>query len=51
MENTKFVDFYEYCPKCKHFTLDDSDDPCNECLTYPANESSHKPINFEEEKS
>lgn len=46
----KFVEYEKYCPKCKYFSLDDSDDPCNECLTVPVNEFSHKPINFEEQK-
>ncbi len=44
----KIVEYEKYCPKCKHFALDDADDPCNECLTEPVNLYSHKPINFEE---
>lgn len=44
----KFVEYDKYCSKCKNKDLDDSDDPCNECLTTPVNLNSHKPICFEE---
>lgn len=44
----KEVYFFQYCPKCKHYAEDEGEDPCNECLTYPSNEDSHKPINYEE---
>ena len=42
----KEVYFDEYCPKCKHLEVPECDDPCNECLTCPVNEYSHKPIKF-----
>jgi hypothetical protein len=45
---TKFVCFDKYCPLCKNNKLAEEEDPCNECLTTPANINSHKPINFEE---
>lgn len=45
---TKFVEFEKYCPLCKNSKLAESEDPCNECLTSPANIESHKPVNFEE---
>ena len=48
--NTKEVWFYDYCEKCKHWDVADSDDPCNECLAYGQNIDSHEPINFEEAK-
>lgn len=48
MENTKLVEFYKYCSTCKHADLPEEDDPCNECLTIPARESSHKPEKYEE---
>lgn len=44
----KIVDFEQYCEKCKHFYKDSIEEPCNECLTNPVNEHSHKPVNFEE---
>lgn len=42
----KFVDFHLYCPKCQHKDLPETEDPCNECLTEPVNENSHKPVNY-----
>lgn len=47
---TKFVDFSEYCKKCKHSETRETDLPCNDCLTEPVNEYSHKPVNFEEKE-
>lgn len=44
----KFVDYEIWCPKCKHYKEKETIDPCDECLTYPVNENSMKPINFEE---
>lgn len=49
-QKTKLVHFGEYCPKCKDKDTKETDDPCNECLTYPTNLDSHKPVNFKEEK-
>jgi hypothetical protein len=43
--------FYVYCEKCIHKDLDEhdeKDDTCNECLTHPVNEWSHRPINYKE---
>lgn len=45
---TKIVDFVTYCQLCKNKLIVESEDPCNECLTFPTNIDSHKPINFEE---
>lgn len=44
--NQKEALFYWYCPQCKHKTVPEEEDPCNECLTYPSNENSHKPKNY-----
>lgn len=46
----KEVRFNEYCDKCKYKDVDETEDPCNECLTHPANWCSHKPVKFEEDK-
>ena len=48
VKNTKEVYFYKYCKDCKHRDVNEVDDPCNECLTYPSNINSHKPVKFEE---
>lgn len=47
----KFVEYEKWCSKCKNMELDDSDDPCNECLTIPVNLHSHKPVNYEPKES
>lgn len=44
--NTKFVEFDEYCPKCKYSELSGYSDPCNECLECGANEGSVKPVKY-----
>jgi hypothetical protein len=46
----KEVDFFKYCEQCKYHDLDDSEDPCNECLTHPCMEHSRKPFNFKPEQ-
>ena len=47
-EDYKEVYFGEYCKTCKYETLEESKDPCCECLTYPINLYSHKPVNWKE---
>lgn len=42
----KEVDFTTYCPKCKYEDVEDIKDPCNECLDYPMNENTVKPVNY-----
>lgn len=42
----KIVDYYTWCQKCKHQNLDETKEPCNECLSYPTNLNSTKPIKF-----
>ena len=42
------MDEVKNCKECKHEKVDEVDDPCNECLTYPSNINSHKPVKFEE---
>lgn len=48
----KFVNFEEYCKKCKFKDVDDTkgEEPCNECLSTPVNENSEKPICFKEKE-
>ncbi len=41
------VDFHKYCPKCKHWGIEDIMDPCNECLGEPCNKNSEKPVYYE----
>lgn len=44
----KEVYFHEYCKTCRYQSVDDAKDPCNECLSEPANLNSHKPVGWEE---
>lgn len=47
-DNYKEVYFGQYCAKCKYEKRKETDDPCDDCLNYPANTDSHKPVRFEE---
>lgn len=42
------VNFHEYCGKCKHFLKKESSYPCRECLSYPTNTNTSKPLKYEE---
>lgn len=48
----KEVFFDVYCPTCayKDCKEDDPDKPCYECLEVPANQDSHKPVNWKEKE-
>lgn len=48
-QNYKEVYFSQYCIKCKHYNVANSEDPCDECLSNPVNLYSHKPVKFEED--
>lgn len=48
IENWKEVDFKTYCPKCKYKKLEETEDPCNECLTEGARVNTKKPLRFKE---
>lgn len=47
----KIVNFARYCKRCKHRTVEEYEDPCNDCLNNPVNIDSHKPVNFEEKEN
>lgn len=47
----KIVEYDVWCSQCKHDSKLESEDPCCDCLNLPANEDSHKPVYFEENKS
>ena len=46
----KEVYFDQYCKTCKYKKAKEDEEPCDECLTYPVNTYSHKPVNYEENK-
>lgn len=43
----KHVRFHEYCQTCVHKNVEETKEPCNECLTHTVNLYSHKPVNYE----
>ena len=47
----KEVRFDIYCAKCKHAGTLECQDPCNDCLDWPAREQTEKPLFFEEKES
>lgn len=47
MNEEKEVYFDQYCKSCKYHGLEESKDPCNDCLAEPSNTNSHKPMNYE----
>lgn len=46
----KEVHFGYYCSRCAYATLPETADPCDECLTCPVSEDSHRPVYYKEEK-
>lgn len=48
--NTKEVYFNYFCQRCVNAPRKETEEPCNECLSYPWNMDSHKPVNFKEVK-
>lgn len=51
METTdgmKEVFFDKYCKSCRYEKTKESEEPCNECLSEPANQYSHKPVKYEQ---
>ena len=48
--NEKEARFDIYCKYCKHFEKEETESPCNECLESPANDNSHNPVKYEEDK-
>lgn len=46
----KIVSFYYWCPKCVHRNKTGDEEPCSECLYFPVNQDSRKPVKFEEKE-
>lgn len=44
-----FVEFDKYCKTCKFKDVKDTKggEPCNDCLSYPVNTDSRKPVRYE----
>lgn len=45
-DQVKEVYFHTWCPKCKDHNTKETEMPCNECLEYPFNTHTHKPVHF-----
>lgn len=39
----KYVEFDKWCNSCEYSDNSESDSPCDDCLSIPARENSHKP--------
>lgn len=50
MNEEKEVYFDQYCKSCKHHGLEESKDPCNDCLAEPSNTKKAKTILDAEKK-
>ena len=46
VRNVKEVYFNAYCGQCKYADIQETDDPCNECLANPSNINTHKPVMY-----
>lgn len=42
------VDFQKYCPLCRYERRSEVKDPCDDCLSFPVNEDSRKPVSFKD---
>ena len=48
MQNTEMiVDFETYCKSCKYKDVPEQWDPCNDCMSFPTNQESEKPVCYE----
>lgn len=51
MENQyKIVNLYKHCPSCRYEEVEEENVPCSECLCYPVNEHTDRPVKWEEKK-
>jgi len=47
---TKEVFFDKYCTTCAYKENKETEKPCPECLNYPYNINSHKPVRWKEKE-
>lgn len=47
----KETDYKAYCRKCTHRKTSPIEEPCDECLSIPAQEETRIPIHYAEDKS
>lgn len=46
----KIACFTKHCPTCKYEEVPEENEPCTECLDYPVNLNTSKPVKWEEKK-
>ena len=46
--DNKIVNFSAYCVDCKHIHKDETEEPCDSCLSEPVNQNTHTPVKYEE---
>lgn len=46
----KEVNFHEYCKKCRHEKVKETETPCDECMTEFLNLNSHRPVKYAEKE-
>ena len=46
-DGQKFVEYEKWCKTCVHMDLDESEDPCHDCLQTPVNTYSSRPYYYE----
>ena len=47
----KEVYYDEYCKTCKHKSVEEHDEPCNECLNESLNWNTHRPVKYEKKET
>ena len=47
----KFVEFDIYCKRCKYSKVNETEEPCNECLNIPQRVNTHVPEYWESENT
>ena len=50
-DELKEVYFNLYCNQCKYKETEETEKPCNDCMSIPARPYSHKPEYFKEKES
>lgn len=49
MNDMREVYYGHFCKHCVYEDLDESQDPCDDCLNEPFNMNSHKPVCYKED--
>lgn len=47
-DDYRIVDYFTHCKTCKYENTSPVEMPCNECLEYPVNLYTDKPVNWKE---